>query len=60
MKNIFLKSMILKKKNISKMHDFEEKFIFKKHDFEEKKFLKKQILKKIFHTKNHVLIDFTP
>ena len=41
--------MILKKKSI-----------FKKHDFEENFFLKTQILKKRLHTKNHVLIQFTP
>ena len=31
------------------MHDFEEKFIFKKHDFE-----------KTLHTKNYILVQFTP
>ena len=31
------------------MHDFEEEIIFKKHDFE-----------KNLHTKNHVLLQFTP
>ena len=46
-KNIFLESMNLKKK-FSKEHDFEEKFNFIK-----------QILKKMLHTKNHILIQFT-
>ena len=37
-----------------------KKKVFKKHDFEEKNVFKKQILKKVLHTKNHVLIQFTP
>ena len=40
--------------------DFEEKCIFETHDFEEKIIFKKQILKNILHTKNHVLVQFTP
>ena len=48
-RNIFLKSMILKKKNFFRRHDVEEKINFKK-----------QILKKKLRTKNHVLIQFTP
>ena len=40
--------MILKKKFFEKQ-DFEEKNIFETHDFEKK-----------LHTKNHVLIQFTP
>ena len=48
-RNIFLKSLILKKKKFFRRHDFEEKINFKK-----------QILKKILRTKNNILIQFTP
>ena len=39
---------------------FWRKKISKKYDFEEKINFKKQILKKMLHTKKHVLIQFTP
>ena len=42
------------------MHDFEEKIIVKKQYFEEKIIFKKHGLEKILHTKNDVLIQFTP
>ena len=60
MKTIFFIKHDFEEKDFFRKHDFEEKFIFKKHDFEEKNILKKQFLKKFLHTKNHVLIHFTP
>ena len=41
------------------MQDFEEKKFPKRHDFDEKINFIKQILKKMLHTKNHILIQFT-
>ena len=48
-RKVFFKSKILKKKLILKSTFLKNKIIFKK-----------QILKKFVHTKNHVLIHFTP
>ena len=52
--------MILKKKLIFESTIMKKKKYFEKHDSEGKIIIKKQILKKTLHTKNHVLIHFTP
>ena len=56
----FTTRQFFKIKYIFRKHEFEEKNFSKKHDFEEKINFMKQILKKMLHTKNHVLTQFTP